>query len=67
MLLLLLPLLCVTCRCGMQLMHMGRETCRKLADLQAAAQQASMDLGLEQHLACVDKVGTSHRSGRGAA
>lgn len=39
-----------------KLMHMGKETCRKLADLHTAAQQASMELDLEQHLACVEKV-----------
>lgn len=40
-----------------KLMHMGRETCRKLADLHSAAQQANMELDLDEHLACVEKVG----------
>lgn len=39
-----------------KLMHMGRETCRKLADLHSAAQQANMELDLDEHLACVEKV-----------
>jgi hypothetical protein len=39
-----------------KLMHMGKETCRKLADLHTAAQQANMELDLEPQLACVDKV-----------
>lgn len=39
-----------------KLMHMGKETCKKLADLAAAAEQANMELDLEQHLACVEKV-----------
>lgn len=40
-----------------KLMHMGRETCRKLADLHSAAQQANMELDLDEHLAFVEKVG----------
>lgn len=37
-------------------LHMGKETCRKLADLSTAAAQASMELNLEPHLAIVEKV-----------
>ena len=43
-----------------KLMHMGKETCKKLADLAAAAEQASMELELEPHLACVEKVGRGY-------
>jgi hypothetical protein len=39
-----------------KLMHMGRETCRKLSDLHSAAQQANMELDLDEDLACVEKV-----------
>lgn len=40
-----------------KLLHMGKETCRKLADLHVAARQANIDLELERNLACVEKVG----------
>jgi len=39
-----------------KLMHMGKETCRKLGDLPTAAQQANLDLELEEQLACIEKV-----------
>lgn len=39
-----------------KLMHMGKETCRKLADLHTAAQQANVELDLEPELSCVEKV-----------
>lgn len=40
-----------------KLEHMGRETVKKLADLQAAAAQAGVVLaGLESHISRVEKV-----------
>lgn len=39
------------------LLHMGKETCRKLADLSTAADQADLELDLEEELTCIEKVG----------
>lgn len=40
-----------------KLLHMGKETSRKLQDLSQAAQQANMELsGLDRELCCVEKV-----------
>jgi hypothetical protein len=36
--------------------HMGKETCKKLQDLGAAAKQAKMELGLAEELHVIEKV-----------